>query len=346
MPLIRHLCSHLSVPKTVAPHAYTGSSVIMKQARLWPLSSNSSRQLLSSKKRKSQVDHEDGDELTELEETDLSLLALIIAVFLLVLTKMQRGEMTNNKYEVLIATATFVAASKEFLEKSSEEEEEEDSELVRHDQAKEERDDQQRARRTRLKKGVETWIKTISEEEWCEGQGWWDSVPEEVFDLPGPGSLAPTPTSTAVAARTTNYQAAPPEPTQFQVDDDDDDDENAILTKRRRAKKQRTTTTHDAIDPTLDPALLAADPDETNSPAPDPGAMIMDPSDPDGPDAEGVLLPGLGTMMQDAVDFCSRERKVGYARWKETMERRIRMVERERERDASGGGGGVVVVVR
>ena len=47
-------------------------------------------------------------------------------------------------------------------------------------------------------------------------------------------------------------------------------------------------------------------------------------------DPEGVLLPGLGTMMQDAVDWLSEERKLDYLDWKEVMIGRIRRLEHGR----------------
>ena len=45
-------------------------------------------------------------------------------------------------------------------------------------------------------------------------------------------------------------------------------------------------------------------------------------------DKDGVLLPGLGTMMQDAVDFLSAERALDYLEWKKGILERIRQVER------------------
>ena len=45
-------------------------------------------------------------------------------------------------------------------------------------------------------------------------------------------------------------------------------------------------------------------------------------------DKDGVLLPGLGTMMQDAVDFLSAERALDYLEWKKGILERVRQVER------------------
>ena len=45
------------------------------------------------------------------------------------------------------------------------------------------------------------------------------------------------------------------------------------------------------------------------------------------PDPEGVLLPGLGTMMQDTVDWTSEIRKQQYEEWKEGILERLENVE-------------------
>jgi origin recognition complex subunit 6 len=52
-------------------------------------------------------------------------------------------------------------------------------------------------------------------------------------------------------------------------------------------------------------------------------------------DKEGVLLPGLGTMMQDAVDFLSEERTLNYLEWKEEILGRIKQMEKGKGRMVS-----------
>jgi origin recognition complex subunit 6 len=52
-------------------------------------------------------------------------------------------------------------------------------------------------------------------------------------------------------------------------------------------------------------------------------------------DKEGVLLPGLGTMMQDAVDFLSEERTLNYLEWKEGVLGRIKQMEKGKGRTVS-----------
>jgi origin recognition complex subunit 6 len=52
-------------------------------------------------------------------------------------------------------------------------------------------------------------------------------------------------------------------------------------------------------------------------------------------DKEGVLLPGLGTMMQDAVDFLSEEKTLDYLEWKEGIVERIMQMEKGKGRALS-----------
>lgn len=49
-------------------------------------------------------------------------------------------------------------------------------------------------------------------------------------------------------------------------------------------------------------------------------------------DKDGVLLPGLGTMMQDAVDFLSEERALDYLEWKKGILERVKQMERGKGR--------------
>lgn len=49
-------------------------------------------------------------------------------------------------------------------------------------------------------------------------------------------------------------------------------------------------------------------------------------------DKEGVLLPGLGTMMQDAVDFLSAEKTLNYLEWKKEILEKIKHMRRGKER--------------
>lgn len=53
---------------------------------------------------------------------------------------------------------------------------------------------------------------------------------------------------------------------------------------------------------------------------------------------EGVLLPGLGTMMQPRVDYLSEDRKEDYQAWKEDILNRIRDMERREKRKANTTG--------
>lgn len=51
---------------------------------------------------------------------------------------------------------------------------------------------------------------------------------------------------------------------------------------------------------------------------------------------EGLLLPGLGTMMQDRVDWLSEERREDYLEWKTEILKRIEEMERAGRQTAKG----------
>ncbi|KAH8696329.1 origin recognition complex, subunit 6 [Talaromyces proteolyticus] len=51
---------------------------------------------------------------------------------------------------------------------------------------------------------------------------------------------------------------------------------------------------------------------------------------------EGLLLPGLGTMMQDRVDYLSEDRREDYAEWKTEIMKRIASMEKSASSDVSG----------
>jgi origin recognition complex subunit 6 len=104
---------------------------------------------------------------------------------------------------------------------------------------------------------VEEWIKKMNAEGWCRGQGWWDSVPEDVMDS---------------------------EEAEAEQLVDDVEEEEVVASRVRRRK------------------VLEGDAEE---------------------DADDVLLPGLGTMMQDSVDWLSEERKLHFLEWKDDIMRRI-----------------------
>jgi origin recognition complex subunit 6 len=117
-----------------------------------------------------------------------------------------------------------------------------------------------------LPEEVEEWIKKMNAEGWCRGQGWWESVPEEVME-----------------GEEVEVEEIP---------DDVEEDEVVASSSRRRLH--------------LD--------DGTEE------------------DPEDLLLPGLGTMMQDSVDWLSEERKLHFLDWKDGIMKRIRVMDKGKGR--------------
>lgn len=121
MPAIRKLCRAFRTPE-MAPHVYTGTCIVLKLAELWP--------------------QEDVGQSSEAEMT-----SLLVALYLMVLTRMQRGKMTTKIFRGVSSKAVEI-----FDAISSAQE-------------------------------IENWIKRVNSEGYCKGQDWWDSVPEDIFDF-------------------------------------------------------------------------------------------------------------------------------------------------------------------
>lgn len=127
MPLIRRLCAAFNTPM-LPPHVYTGACIVLKLAELWP---------------PADADQED--------ESRSTISAMTIAIYFMVLTKMQKGKITPEVYLNRCEKAIKVTTE------------------MRNDD---------------LSKGVvDDWIKRMNAEAWCRGQEWWDSVPEDVMDV-------------------------------------------------------------------------------------------------------------------------------------------------------------------
>lgn len=127
MPLIRKLCKTFSTPK-LPPHVYTGTCVVLRLSELWPPKRGS--------KGKAK------DEVTFRSP----VMMVTIAVYFMVLSRMQNGKVTAELFASRLAKALETAE----LDTPAEE--------------------------------VEEWIKKMIAEGWCRGQDWWDSVPEDVMD--------------------------------------------------------------------------------------------------------------------------------------------------------------------
>ena len=132
MPLVRSLCITFKTP-LLPPHVYTGVCVVLKLSELWPAAPSQTE-----------------EEATQLRGTAT---ALTVAIFFMVLTRMQRGKLTPDSY----------------VEKCVEA-----SDMVRM------------ARGPELEKeDVDNWIRRMNSEGWCRGQEWWSNVPLDVISIDG-----------------------------------------------------------------------------------------------------------------------------------------------------------------
>ena len=299
--LLRRICTHLSISNQPAPHAYTGSCIILRRDRLWPPAHAEQAPTESS---------EANDHLPE------DVPAVILAIFLLVLTKMQKGEMTDAMYENVSSLA--IRLTRSALSEQTPEQSGADETML--DAAK-------------LKTRIEHWICEISEKEWCEGEDWWDSVPDEILELPASLKTRRLPvandtgvSASANSARTATRSTAAVDDHgdgDNREEDDDDDLNTSLRAVLRHSVRHQRSHTRTQPDPTLDPALHNDNHelDLSNSDEDD------DEDEKDGVGRGNILLPGLGTMLQEAVDWNSRERRVAGQRWREGMLRRIKALE-------------------
>ena len=127
MPLIRRLCRAFSTP-LLAPHVYTGTCVVLKFDELWPPN--------------------DGSPEPDEESLEEKVKALVIALYVMVLTKMQ----TASKLTTSVYKATSERAVEVLEYKSG-------------------------------RAGVEEWIRRINRQGYGSAQEWFISVPENVFDF-------------------------------------------------------------------------------------------------------------------------------------------------------------------
>lgn len=140
MPSIRRLCGTFGTP-LLAPHVYTGTCVVLKLAGLWPRHRTVS----------STGEDDENDAATaatgDAEAFEQDVTGLLIALYLMTLTRMQTAKMTSSVYK---RTCTRAVAESN------------------HDAGT---------------KGVEAWIRRINRQGYCGQQDWWLSVPESVFDF-------------------------------------------------------------------------------------------------------------------------------------------------------------------
>ncbi|KIY01161.1 uncharacterized protein Z520_02713 [Fonsecaea multimorphosa CBS 102226] len=146
-------------------------------------------------------------------------------------------------------------------------------------------------------KGVEEWIRRINREGYCRGQDWWASVPEKVFDFD------PSVDGAGKGSRAGRFDRGGDEDGENGDDDQEEEEEDPILSGRRRRN-----------------LVLAADAAARGSNGR--SAMHQDDLDLED-DPDGVLLPGLATMMQDALDLLSADRTREFETWKKQFLRRL-----------------------
>ncbi|KAJ9652828.1 hypothetical protein H2198_007958 [Neophaeococcomyces mojaviensis] len=249
LPSIRKLCKTFSTPSMV-PHVYTGVCVILSLASRWPRPSEASD-------ADSEAD-EGAEALESMFKEDV--MACVVALYLLTLTRMQEGLMTTEVYNTVLGRSVEVL---DLQDKTGE-----------------------------VGEGIEGWIARIQENGWTtdEGKGtdWWSSVPEDVLKQLRLDSVTAGENGVVEAGTET---------------EDTEDEEDGSPTPKARRKRTSQTNGVGSRREELRKQLEDEDP-------------------------EDVLLPGLGTMMNDAVDFLSEERQAEYERWKAGILRRIATIEK------------------
>ena len=165
-----------------------------------------------------------------------------------------------------------------------------------------------------IEQQIEEWIALIQEQRWTtddgKGSDWWESIPEDI--LP-PLSLSLDSDSIGQSSDVEVEDA----------DEHDVEDTGSPTPKPRRTHPNNIINTTATSIPSRRQDLKM----QLNN-----------------PDPEDVLLPGLGTMMNDAVDFLSEERMEEFLRWKVGILRRVEGIEKrggaERSGKGRGNGGG------
>jgi Origin recognition complex subunit 6 (ORC6) len=211
MPLIRRLCHQFLVPPLI-PHVYTGLCVVLGLADL-----------------DSSPDDDDDDEEEHDNTYHHAVTNLILALFFLVLSKMQIGPTSSASYLADCETACAVARG---------EEEEEEEEMEKNKGAS-----TARLSGNPTKAPVDAWIKRISSEGWTTGQDWWSSVPEGVVDRVG------MPSAAAAAAAEKEQLAGIHH---HNHTDYDADDRELVITSKKRSRKPAAGDGGGASDPNDD----------------------------------------------------------------------------------------------
>lgn len=255
MPSIRKLCKTFAT-RLLAPHVYTGTSVVLKLTGLWPPPIDGNE--------------DEGD-------IDETVMGLVIALYLMTLTRMQTAKMTASVYKATCAKAVQVLDYKPGTD------------------------------------GVEAWIRRINREGYCRGQDWWASVPESVFefDPPNPQSLSGGRRGAGAKGRDGLVDGVAI--ADGDEEEEEEEEENRIISTTSRRPRSR------------DQAVQGAEKEGDN--------------EDDEEDPEGVLLPGLATMMQHAVDFASEDRTHDYEVWKRALLRKLDRLDKSKASNTGRGRG-------
>ncbi|EXJ55359.1 hypothetical protein A1O7_08286 [Cladophialophora yegresii CBS 114405] len=138
-------------------------------------------------------------------------------------------------------------------------------------------------------KGVEGWIRRINQRGYARGQEWFGSVPERVFEFdPDAGGDG------AEEGEEDEDDDGFGQEEEIHEDDDVDGDDDDLIISGRRRRRRNSTELDDEV---------AEDP-------------------------EGVLLPGLHTMMHLGVDFLGDERIREFEKWKKQFLQRLDRLDR------------------
>ncbi|RVX67641.1 hypothetical protein B0A52_08170 [Exophiala mesophila] len=133
MPSIRRLGRLFDTP-LLAPHVYTGTCIVLKLAGVWPPSAET----------------DDGDQGTRIPSgasLDETVTGLLIALYLMTLTKMQTSKMTVPVYKAISQQAV------------------------------------QELQYPYRSAGVEEWIRCVNRDGYIRDQDWWENVPEAEFEF-------------------------------------------------------------------------------------------------------------------------------------------------------------------
>ncbi|RMD41320.1 hypothetical protein DV735_g3807, partial [Chaetothyriales sp. CBS 134920] len=131
LPLVRKLCVHFGTP-SMAQHVYTGCIVALARSGLWP-------------REESGDDDNNNNHNNDITAFERSVAGLVMAIWLMVLTRMMKGRMDKALFNGVTARMVRVAGSGKEV------------------------------------KEVEAWVRKVDKGGWTRGQDWWEEVPMECW---------------------------------------------------------------------------------------------------------------------------------------------------------------------